>query len=122
MIGFVGAGGTSPVPNPKQCSTNLLVSMRYVCAASKLSVHKPVGSSLGLQRDAEQAEGFDKTIIAVATAAPFVKQFPSLIGHAMHVPISIVEFITPALARILKMNHVRFHDLLGHYKRANKSP
>ena len=81
-----------------------------------------LGGSLGLQRDAEQAEGFDKTITAVATAAPFVKQFPSLIGHAMHVPVSIVEFISPALARILKMNHVCFHDLLGHYKRANMSP
>lgn len=61
---------------------------------------------LDMQGDTMAAEDFDRTITAVATVAPFAKQFPWLIGYAMSFPHSGVKVVLPMLAKILHMNKV----------------
>ena len=62
--------------------------------------------SFDMQKDSQSAEEFDRTITAVATVAPFVKQFPWAIGYAMNFPLVGVKVLLPALARVLAMKHV----------------
>lgn len=66
--------------------------------------------SFDMQKDEKSAEDFDRTITAVATVAPFVKQFPWAIIYAMNLPLVAVKAILPPLALVLNMKHVRPHE------------
>ena len=56
--------------------------------------------------ESRPAEDVDRTITAVATVAPSVKQSPWLIGYAMAFPHSGVKIVLPTLAKVLHMNKV----------------
>jgi hypothetical protein len=64
------------------------------------------GGSLGLQDKVEDAKDWAETMAAVARLTPIIKQFPFLITWVKKIPISILHFFVPALARLLKLHQV----------------
>jgi hypothetical protein len=70
--------------------------------------------SLGLQGDSQLADDWDKTILAIATCAPYIKMFPSLLPFATRVPIPFVQAISPPLARVFGLKRVSRHIFCFH--------
>ncbi|TAQ88584.1 hypothetical protein B7494_g3093 [Chlorociboria aeruginascens] len=61
--------------------------------------------TLGLQDDYNQAEDWAETLRKIGKVTPLLRQFPSAISIALKMPFRIVEFVVPALSRMLKLHH-----------------
>ena len=82
---------------------------RPLFTALKLDIFFEFGfaDSLGLLTDPVLAQRWDETMEAISSVAPWVKMFPWLVVHAMNVPIALIRALSPELARVLSLNHVR---------------
>ena len=60
---------------------------------------------LDVQNDAVLSKKFDDSIVAIGIYAPYAKQFPWMIQGAMNLPIALVNFMFPALGRILELRN-----------------
>jgi hypothetical protein len=85
----------------------LNLRVRFLAYTSDVLCDWAFGKSFDMQLDEASAAEFDATISAVATVAPFVKQFPWAIGYAFNLPLRIVRVVVPPLAKVLSMKHVR---------------
>jgi cytochrome P450 len=81
--------------------------VRFLAFTSDVLCDWAFGQSFDMQLDDASANEFDATLSAVATVAPFVKQFPWVIKYAFNVPLQIVRVLAPPLAKVLVMKHVR---------------
>jgi hypothetical protein len=66
------------------------------------------GGSLGLQDNTSSAEDWAETMEAVARLTPLIKQFPFLISLVKKVPLPLLSYVVPVLARLLQLHEVGF--------------
>ena len=62
--------------------------------------------SFGLLNDPVAAQQWDDTMEAISIVAPYAKLLPGLCAYSMHVPLRLVEILTPSLARVIRLNRV----------------
>lgn len=82
--------------------------LRVTFLALKLDIffEYAFADTLGLQDDPKLADDWDQTINAIATCAPYIKMFPSLLPFATESPVALVQAISPPLARVLRLKNV----------------
>jgi hypothetical protein len=91
----------------------LHMRVRFLAFTSDVLCDWAFGKSFDMQLDDASADEFDATLSAVATVAPFVKQFPWAIKYAFNIPLRIVRVLAPPLAKVLAMKHVRCSILIS---------
>jgi cytochrome P450 len=84
----------------------LHLRVRFLAFTSDVLCNWAFGKSFDMQLDDASADEFDATLSAVATVAPFVKQFPWAIQYGFNLPLRIVRVVAPPLAKVLAMKHV----------------
>jgi hypothetical protein len=84
----------------------LNLRVRFLAYTSDVLCDWAFGKSFDMQKDEASAQEFDATISAVATVAPFVKQFPWAIKYAFELPLRVTRVVAPPLAKVLSMKHV----------------
>ena len=62
--------------------------------------------NLNLLKSDQAATNWQKTIKAVATLTPLVKQFPWIIPVALKCPLGLLQVMVPGLARIVPLRRV----------------
>lgn len=67
----------------------------------------------GYLEDYKAAKEWHDTIAAIAKMTTLLKQFPWLLGIAMKMPVSVIELLSPALARLLKLHSVSPVSVVG---------
>lgn len=68
--------------------------------------------SLKLQQDPKAALAWDGTMEAIAVCAPWVKMFPWILPIAVKLNPTLVHAVWPAVARVLRLNHVSVSSYL----------
>lgn len=82
------------------------LTVTYLAFTTDTLCRLAFGGSLNLQDTGDNARDWAVTMKAVARLMPITKQFPFLIGWVKKVPIPIIHFFLPALARLLKLHQV----------------
>lgn len=83
--------------------------VRFLAFTSDVLCDWAFGKSFDMQLDDASAIEFDKTLSAVATVAPFVKQAPWALKFGMSLPLPLVKVLAPPVAKVLAMKHVRLY-------------
>lgn len=89
----------------EHCGEIINLRVRFLAFTSDVLCDWAFGKSFDMQLDDESALEFDRTLSAVATVAPFVKQAPWAVKFGMSLPLSIVRIAIPPLAKVLAMKH-----------------
>ena len=66
------------------------------------------GQPFGLLNDKERAAEWARTLDTVVELVPLIKQIPSVMPLALRLPLWLVQTISPALGRVLKLHEVSF--------------
>jgi hypothetical protein len=80
--------------------------LRFLAFTTDTITRHALGESNNLQSNLVNAQQWSRTIRAVAKVTPFVKQFPWIITLVLELPIGVVRFLLPDLARLLDFHRV----------------
>jgi hypothetical protein len=83
--------------------------LRVYLTALKIDIFTEVafGTALGLQEEQKKAIEWDDTMEAIGVYAPLVKMFPWILPIAVELNPTLVNLVSPAIARLLVFRHVR---------------
>lgn len=91
----------------------------FLAYTTDVIYHYMFALDTGYQRDPEAAKRWKRSMEAVAHATPFLKQFPSLTGKLLLLPVSVLQWTLsrtlPDVAALLGTQKVYTPDLLGPY-------